>query len=191
MRVSCFMWNCSAISINFLPYFEIFVHENFMQRSLNVMRHKKWINLINKKYRFINFVYQMLASLKINSHNSCWYSWWERSVGSTCRNWFRCFEKNIFHLASKESSGTPTKFVDEEFVALLSQDRCQRLVMLGKILCIFSKRLKALGMIQKQWHWVLYKLSCVNCWFNGRKKVFSTVLLLRRKIGLTTTIRSF
>lgn len=82
---------------------------------------------------------------------------------TTCRDWFRRFKNNDFELEDKERSGAPTKFEDEELKALLDQDPCQTLVELGKTLQVdastVSKRLKALGMIQKQGHWVPYELK--------------------------------
>lgn len=82
---------------------------------------------------------------------------------TTCRDWFRRFKNNDFDLEDKERSGAPTKFEDEELEALLDLDPCQTLVELGKTLQVdastVSKRLKALGMIQKQGHWVPYELK--------------------------------
>ncbi|KAG5310823.1 MOS1T transposase, partial [Pseudoatta argentina] len=81
----------------------------------------------------------------------------------TCRDWFRRFKNNDFQLEDKERSGAPKKFQDKELEQLLDEDPSQTLPELGKILQVdestVSKRLKGLGMIQKQEHWVPYKLK--------------------------------
>ncbi|KAG5318592.1 MOS1T transposase, partial [Pseudoatta argentina] len=77
---------------------------------------------------------------------------------TTCRDWFRSFKNNDFELEDKERSGAPKKFQDKELEQLLDEDPSQTLPELGKILQVgestVSKRLKGLGMIQKQGHWV-------------------------------------
>lgn len=82
---------------------------------------------------------------------------------TTCRDWFRRFKNNDFELEDKERSGAPKKFEDKQLEELLDQDRCQTLAELGKTLQVdestVSKRLKVLGMIQKQGHWVPYELK--------------------------------
>ncbi|KAG5325103.1 MRT4 protein, partial [Pseudoatta argentina] len=79
---------------------------------------------------------------------------------TTCRDWFRRFKNNDFQLEDKERSGAPKKFQDKELEQLLDEDPSQTLSELGKILQVdestVSKRLKGLGMIQKQGHWVPY-----------------------------------
>ncbi|KAG5317193.1 MOS1T transposase, partial [Pseudoatta argentina] len=81
----------------------------------------------------------------------------------TCRDWFRRFKNNDFELEDKERSGAPKKFQDKELEQLLDEDPSQTLSELGKILQVdestVSKRLKGLGMIQKQGHWVPYELK--------------------------------
>ncbi|KAG5325739.1 MOS1T transposase, partial [Pseudoatta argentina] len=82
---------------------------------------------------------------------------------TTCRDWFRRFKNNDFELEDKERSGAPKKFQDKELEQLLDEDPSQTLPELGKILQVdestVSKRLKGLGMIQKQGHWVPYELK--------------------------------
>ena len=83
---------------------------------------------------------------------------------TTCRDWFRRFKNNDFKLEDKERSGAPKKFEDKELdKELLDEDRSQTLAELGKTLQVdeltVSKRLKALGMIQKQGHWVPNELK--------------------------------
>ncbi|KAG5322328.1 MOS1T transposase, partial [Pseudoatta argentina] len=77
---------------------------------------------------------------------------------TACRDWFRRFKNNDFELEDKERSGAPKTFQDKELEQLLDEDPSQTLSELEKILQIdestVSKRLKGLGMIQKQGHWV-------------------------------------
>ncbi|KAG5327852.1 NUDC protein, partial [Pseudoatta argentina] len=82
---------------------------------------------------------------------------------TTCRDWFRRFKNNDFELEDKKRSGAPKKFQDKELEQLLDEDPSQTLSELGKILQVdestVSQRLKGLGMIQKQGHWVPYELN--------------------------------
>ncbi|KAG5320783.1 MOS1T transposase, partial [Pseudoatta argentina] len=94
---------------------------------------------------------------------------------TTCRDWFRRFKNNDFQLEDKE------KFQDKELEQLLDEDPSQTLSELGKILQVdestVSKRLKGLGMIQKQGHWVPYELKP-----RGVERRFGTCeLLLQRQ----------
>ena len=63
----------------------------------------------------------------------------------------------------KERSGAPKKFKDKELEEILDKYRSQMLAELGKTLQLdkstVSKRLKVLGMIQKQGHWMSYELK--------------------------------
>ena len=74
---------------------------------------------------------------------------------TTCRDWFRLFKSNDFKLEDEERSGAPKKFEDKELEEIL-EDRTQMLAELGKTLQVdestVSRRLKVLGMIQKQGH---------------------------------------
>ena len=75
-------------------------------------------------------------------------------LDTTCRDWFRRFKNNDFKLEGKEHSGAPKKFEDKELEEILDEDRSQTLAKLRKTLQVdestVSKRLKVLGMIQKQ-----------------------------------------
>ena len=79
----------------------------------------------------------------------------------TCREWFQCF-KNVI-LTSKTGSGREKVFEDAELEALLEQDSCQNQEELARSLGVtqqaISKRLKAMGMIQKQGNLVPYELK--------------------------------
>jgi len=63
----------------------------------------------------------------------------------------------------KERFDAPKKFEDKELEALLHEDSRQMLAELAESLGVdhttVSKRLKVLGMIQKQGHWVPYELK--------------------------------
>ncbi|KAG5318377.1 MOS1T transposase, partial [Pseudoatta argentina] len=82
---------------------------------------------------------------------------------TTCRDWFQRFNNNDFELEDKKRSGAPKIFQDKKLEQLLDEDPFQTLSELGKILQVdestVSKRLKGLGMIQKQGHWVPYELK--------------------------------
>ncbi|KAG5313576.1 MOS1T transposase, partial [Pseudoatta argentina] len=95
---------------------------------------------------------------------------------TTCRDWFRRFKNNDFELEDKERSGAPKKFQDKELEQLLDEDPSQTLSELGKILQVdestVSKRLKGLGMIQKQGHWVPYELQPRTTASTAEKKRF-------------------
>ncbi|KAG5326236.1 MOS1T transposase, partial [Pseudoatta argentina] len=92
----------------------------------------------------------------------------------TCRDWFRRFKNNDFQFEDKERSGAPKKFQDKELEPLLDEDPSQTLSELGKILQVdestVSKRLKGLGMIQKQGHWVPYELFASHRIVTGDEK---------------------
>lgn len=81
----------------------------------------------------------------------------------TCRKWFARFKSGDFELEDKERPGQPKKFEDEELKSLLDEDPCQTLQDLAELLRVdfstVSKRLKAMGMIQKQGNWVPYELK--------------------------------
>ena len=79
------------------------------------------------------------------------------------RDWFRRFKNYDFKLEDKERSGAPKKFEHKQLEEILDEDRFQTRAELGKTYQIdkstISKRLKVLGMIQKQGHWVPYELK--------------------------------
>mgnify|MGYP003334104996 CR=1 FL=1 len=81
----------------------------------------------------------------------------------SCEYWFRRFRSGDFDTSDKERPGQPKIFEDEELKSLLDQDACQTQDELAKSLNVdrttISKRLKALGMIQKQGNWVPYELK--------------------------------
>ena len=72
----------------------------------------------------------------------------------TYREWFQCFKNGDFDDEDRHSSGREKVFEDAELEALLEQDSCQNQEELTRSLGVtqqaISKRLKAIGMIQKQ-----------------------------------------
>jgi [histone H3]-lysine36 N-dimethyltransferase SETMAR len=82
---------------------------------------------------------------------------------STCEYWYRRFKSGDFDTEDKERPGQPKKFEDEELEALLDEDSCQTLQelseSLGVVVSTVLRRLKAMGMIQKQGIWVPYELK--------------------------------
>ena len=83
---------------------------------------------------------------------------------TTCRNWFKHLKNNDFDVEDKERSGALKTI--EESKPLLYEDSFQSQAELTESLRVdhtsISKHLKMLGMIQKQGHWVLYKLKSRN-----------------------------
>ena len=81
----------------------------------------------------------------------------------TCRDWFNRFKNGDFDVQDRERSGAPKKFQDEELETLLAEDPCQTQSDIAKSLGVdrttVSKRLTALGMIQKEGSWVPYELK--------------------------------
>ena len=72
-------------------------------------------------------------------------------------------------------------FEDKEFEEILDEDQSHTLAELGKTLQVestVSKRLKVLGMIQKQRHWVPYELKPRDV---ERRFVTCELLLQRQK----------
>ncbi|EGI60667.1 Mariner Mos1 transposase, partial [Acromyrmex echinatior] len=81
----------------------------------------------------------------------------------TCREWFQRFKNGDFDVEDRHSGGREKVFEDAELEALLDQDSCQNQKELARSLGVtqsaISKRLKAMGMIQKPGNWVPYELK--------------------------------
>ena len=85
----------------------------------------------------------------------------------TCREWFQRFKNGDFDVEDKHDGGREKTFKDEQLEALLDEDSCQTQEELAESLGVnqqaISKRLKALGMIQKEGNWVPYELKPSIC----------------------------
>ena len=81
----------------------------------------------------------------------------------TCYDWFHRFKDGDFHVDDRQREGRPKTFKDTELVALLDKDPCQTQEEIASALAVtrhaISKRLHALGMIQKHGTWVPYDLK--------------------------------
>ncbi|GFV06996.1 mariner Mos1 transposase [Trichonephila clavipes] len=81
----------------------------------------------------------------------------------TCREWFQRFKNGDFDVEDQVGGGREKVFEDAELEALLDQDSCQTQQELAGSLRVtqqaISKRLKVMGMIQKQGNWVPYELK--------------------------------
>ena len=100
---------------------------------------------------------------------------------STCEYWFRRFKSGDFHTEDKERLGQPKKFEDAELGELVNEDSCQAQEELAESLGVdkstVCKRLKAMGMIQKQGHWVPYELKLRDV----ERRFFTCELLIERQ----------
>lgn len=100
----------------------------------------------------------------------------------TCDYWFARFKSGDFDLKNKERGKPPKKFEDAELQALLDQDSTQTERQLAEALnvtraCV-SRRLHALGKIQKEGKWVPHELSERDI---ERRKIICEILLRRHK----------
>lgn len=81
----------------------------------------------------------------------------------TCRYWFSRFSEGNFDLSDQERENRPKKFEDTELQALLDEDNTQSQEMLAVQLGVshpaISKRLHAMGKIQKIGKWVPHELD--------------------------------
>jgi [histone H3]-lysine36 N-dimethyltransferase SETMAR len=107
----------------------------------------------------------------------------EHAVSNTqCKEWFARFRSGDFDIRDKERPGQPKKFEDEKLEELLDQDSCQTQEELAQALNVtqqaISKRLKALGFIQKQGHWVPHELKPRDV---ERRFCMSEMLIARHK----------
>ena len=122
----------------------------------------------------------------------------------TCRKWMQRFKEGDIDVQDKKRSGQPKKFDDEELQELLNENPAQTLkelsVALGVDKSTISRRLHALGKIQKEGKWVPYQLSesskvnrlniCVSLLAKHKKRVFYGVSLLATKNGSITIIQN-
>lgn len=99
----------------------------------------------------------------------------------TCREWFQRFKNGDFHVEDRHSGGREKVFEDAELEALLNEDSCQSQEELARSLGVtqqaISKRLKDMGMIQKQGNWVPYELKPRDV----ERRLFACEQLLERQ----------
>ena len=99
----------------------------------------------------------------------------------TCHKWIQHFKNSDFHVEDQHSGGREKVFEDAELKALLDQDSCQNQKELARSLGVtqsaISKRLKAMGMIQKQGNWVPYELKPRDV----ERRLFACEQLLERQ----------
>lgn len=118
---------------------------------------------------------------------------------TTCRDWFRRFKDGDFDVDDRPREGRPKTFEDAKLEALLEEDSCQTQEELASELGVtrqaVSKRLHALGMIQKQGTWVPYGLTLPSLlkptWARSNGKSYPTrhiPQILRRPI-FTCSVR--
>lgn len=99
---------------------------------------------------------------------------------STCEYWFRRFKSGDFDTDDKEREGRPRIFVDADLEAALDEDPCQTqdelATALGVCRTAISKRLKAIGMVQKFGNWVPHELKPRDV----ERRVTASEMLLQR-----------
>ncbi|KAL4089968.1 hypothetical protein QTP88_024895 [Uroleucon formosanum] len=114
------------------------------------------------KYFWSQFIPQYLGNWSTVTHKTETYGDAARSE-RTCREWFQRFKNGDFDVEDKHGGGREKTFKDEQLEALLDEDSCQTQEKLAELLGVsqqaISKRLKALGMIQKEGNWVPYELK--------------------------------
>ena len=99
----------------------------------------------------------------------------------TCHEWFQRFKNGDFDVEDRHSGGREKVFEDAELEVLLEQDSCQNQEELARSLGVtqqaISKRLKAMGMVQKQGNWVPYELKPRDV----ERRLFACEQLLERQ----------
>ena len=81
----------------------------------------------------------------------------------TCHEWFQRFKIGDFDIEDQHGGGKQKIFEDSELDALFAEDSGQTQEEFPELLGVtqkaISKRLKVMGMIQKQGNWVPYELK--------------------------------
>ena len=103
---------------------------------------------------------------------------------TTCRDWFRRFKSGDFDLINKDRGKPPKKFENAELQALLDEDSTQTLKQLAKALWVdqgtISRRLHAIGKIQKEEKWVSYELKEKH--WKAKNHLWNFVWSLQKKV---------
>lgn len=99
----------------------------------------------------------------------------------TCREWFQRFKSGDFAVEDRHSGGREKVVENAELEAILSENSCQTQEELSDLLIInqqaISKRLKQLGMIQKEGYWVPHELKPRDV----ERRLFACEQLLERQ----------
>ena len=99
----------------------------------------------------------------------------------TCREWYQGFKSGDYDVEDRHGGGKEKNFEHSELEALLAENSCQKQEELAESLGVtqqvISKRLKAMGMIQKQGNWVPYELKPRDV----ERRFFSCKQLLQRQ----------
>jgi len=101
---------------------------------------------------------------------------------TTCEDWFKRFRSDDFNTEDKERSGRPKTIEDADLQTLLDEDDTQTQDQLAKVLNMtrqgVSKRLHAMGKIQKEGKWVPHELTERQM---ENRRTTSEILLLRHE----------
>lgn len=101
---------------------------------------------------------------------------------TTCEDWFKRFRSGDFDTEDKERSGRPKTIEDADLQALLDEDDTQTQDQLAEALNMtrqgISKRLHAMGKIQKEGKWVPHELTERQM---ENRRATSEILLLRHE----------
>lgn len=105
-----------------------------------------------------------LKKTAAESHRMLVEAYGEHALGkSQCFEWFRKFRSGDFDVRNEERGRPPKKFEDSELQGLLDEDDSQTQQELADQLHVtqkaVSKRLKAMGKIQKMSKWVPHELN--------------------------------
>ena len=113
-----------------------------------------------------NFVFHSIKHVGFHAKGCifvCWDLWQPCFVGNNMQRWFRRLKNNDLDVENKEHYGELKKFEVKELEALLHEVSYKAQSELAESLVVdhttVSKPLKALGMIQKQRHWMQYELT--------------------------------
>lgn len=100
----------------------------------------------------------------------------------TCERWFDRFKNGNFNVKDNDHPGQPKKFEDAVLQALLDEDDRQTQKQLADALNIsqqaISKRLRAMGKIQKEGKWIPYELNERN---KQKRKTSCGILLEKHR----------
>ena len=105
-----------------------------------------------------------LQKIVVEAHRMLSSTYGEAALSErTCRKWFQRFKIGDFYVEDRHGGGKEKIFEDSELEVIFAEDSCQTQVELAELLEVTQqtilKRLKAMGMIQKQGNWVPYRIG--------------------------------